>query len=551
MPIFGQEYIDMSMTTRLIRLWRRIAIGLLSLCLLLSFRPSPQANELVNLTLHDEVYIFLKRLVAKNLLTKKLYNTQPLARGEVAEALIEITEKQQSGQIKLTHIEKNHLESFQWLFANEIDALKPGFLLQTDNPHAVTLSGEDYKIDLDFKAKDEVSLAKPSSENNQNTSITSADLILRAKLGQHLGISAIADGRLLVGSGSYNPYLNEQNYLFPRGDPRFRAIASMESYIVVDLSWLSAQWGMENVWWGPGWRGALMISDNSDPTDTLKISGIYGPIRFTYLTSILEGRSKKYMSAHRLEFIPHQGISIGMNEVMVFVEQYNLRYLNPFLVFAGAQTDDVRSNNLMGLDLDITLLPSIELYAEIMLDDFQIDDGLEVLRRWSSKYGALVGGYWVDPLGLKDTDARMEYAFVNQYAYTNTREDYFTEYTHKGSVIGHWMGPDADNLWLEVKHWLTDDLRVSLAYERKRAGEGDVNKRFPYVLTGPDQTDFWEFLSGVAESTHSFSAGLSYISIGKWDMDTEYTYSEIRNVDHKSGVDGTKHQLLVKVERRF
>jgi len=549
--IFGQEYIDMAVTTRLINLRRRISICLLCLCLLISFRPSLQANELVNLTIHDEVYVFLKRLVAKNLITKKPYNTQPLVRREVAEALIEITEKQQSGQIELTDTEKTHLESFQWLFANEIDLLKPGFLLQTDNPHAVTLSGKDYKIDLNFKVKNEVSVAKPSSEDRRNTSITSTYLIMRAKLGERVGISGVADGRFLLGSKSYNPYQNEQAYVFPKGVEKFRLLANMESYVTVDLSWLSAQWGMENVWWGPGWHGALMISDNSDPADTLKFSGLYGPIRFTYLTSVLKGKGKKYMSAHRLEFLPHQGISIGMSEVMVIVEQYNLRYLNPFLVFAGAQNDNVRSNNMMSLDLDITLLPSIELYAEIMLDDLQVGSGLDILRDWGSKYGTLVGGYWVDPLSLKDTDARIEYAFINQYAYTNTYEGYFSQYTHAGSVIGHWMGPDADDLWFEIKHWLSDRLRASLTYERERQGEGGVNKRFPFVIGDPEPFDFWEFLSGVTESTHSFSAGLSYISIGKWDVDTGYTYSKTRNVGHKSGVDGTKHQLLVEVEHRF
>ena len=112
----------MTMTKKLPNSRHRVATCVLHFCLFLFLCSSTQANELVNLTLHDEVYTFLKRLVAKNLITKKLYNTQPLMRREVAEALIEITEKQQSGQIRLTDIEKIHLESFQWLFANEIDA---------------------------------------------------------------------------------------------------------------------------------------------------------------------------------------------------------------------------------------------------------------------------------------------------------------------------------------------------------------------------------------------------------------------------------------------
>ena len=74
------------------------SICLLSLCFALPFCSSLQANELVNLALHDEVYTFVKRLTARDLIKKRPHNSQPLARSEIAEVLIEVTEKQQSGQ---------------------------------------------------------------------------------------------------------------------------------------------------------------------------------------------------------------------------------------------------------------------------------------------------------------------------------------------------------------------------------------------------------------------------------------------------------------------
>ena len=538
----------------------RIALCLLGFAIL--FCSSSWANELVGLALHDEVCAFIKRLTAKNLIRNKLYNSQPLARREVAEALIEITEKQQIGQIELTDVEKTHLERFQWLFANEIDVLRSGFLSQAKRVYAATIKDKDYRIDFDFKLKQEVSRAGFASENEKDTSITSTNLSLYAKLGKHLGIASILHGRLLLGSTSYNPYRNEPyapyTSLLKGGS---RTINAMTAYTVLDLSWLSLQWGMDNTWWGPGWHGALMISDNAAPTDTLKISGLYGPFRFTYLTSILRTRGldpdeyhPKYMSAHRLEFLPYPGVDIGVNEVVVFVERYEPRYFNPFLVYFTSQVEERRTNGMLGFDVDITLLPSVELYAEVMVDDFQSGKGLEAFRLWDSKYGALVGGYWVDPLGLRDTDARIEYAFVNQYAYTNTWADFHTEYTHQDFVIGHWMGPDADDLWFNIKHWLTDNLRVSLAYELRRQGEGGVKKRYPFeqfVQRPTESLVRWEFLSGVARSTHSFSAGLAYVSIGKWTASTSYTFSQIRNVAHKPGVNGTEHRLVVKAEYRF
>jgi len=503
---------------------------------------------LVNLTLHNEVYTFVKRLTAKHLIEKGLDTTQPLTRREIAKSLIEVSEKFQAGQIELTDVEKKHLRYFQWLFGDELETLKPGFLSPTKKRHAITVKSENYKIDFDLKLKQEGAFAKPSLGERQNTSITSMDIIVRAKLGPHLGVSSILHTHALTGSTDYNPYRTEPT----RCDQGISAVMrSMEGYIVLVFPWMSIQWGIDEAWWGPGWHGALLVSDNSAPKDNFKISGSYGPFKYTYFTAILREKyggkfPSKYMSAHRLEVLLYPGIDIGLSEVIVFADRYEPRYLNPFISYNVMQAED--NNALLGGHFDITLAPSIEFYGELMVDDFRLP-----LRDWANKFGILLGGYWTDPFGLRDTDVRIEYAFVNQYAYAHRYDA--TRYTHEGYVIGHWMGTDADDLWCDIKHWLTDKVRVSLTYERERQGEGDVNiehlegENIPVDINSKDE--YWEFLSGVTESTHSFSMGLSYISIGRYSAGAEYTHSQIRNDNHKPGVDGKEHQLVMKAEYRF
>ena len=523
----------------------RICLYILILCLLSLFCSISQANELVNLNLHNEVYAFIKRLRAKNLIENGPYNTQPLTRREATEALIEVSGKYLSGQIELTNIEEKHLRRYQWLFGDEIELVRPGLLPPTKKKHTIAVESKNYTVDFDLTAKQEFARVCLVSEKQQSTSITSVDFAFSAKLGKHLGIASILHDRLLLGSGSYNPYKNEASHDL-KGESR--TLNAMEGYAILDLSWLSLQWGMDDIWWGPGWHGALMISDNSAPKGTLKLSGIYGPLKFTYLTSILRedtpSYQPKYMSAHRLEFLPHRGIGIGLNEVMIFADRYELRYLNPFIIFYTLQTEDLKNNSLLGIDLDITLIPSIELYAEVMLDDFQTPEGWDAFRYWNSKYGILTGAYWTDPFGVENTDVRFEYAFVNQYAYTHKYE--ITRYTYQDFVIGHWMGTDADDMWINIEHWFTDRLRASLAYERERQGEGDVTEGYT-----PETPKYWEFLSGVTESTHSVSLGLSYNSIGRYSAGAKYTYSQIRNVEHEPGIDGREHQLLVMGNYRF
>lgn len=544
------------MAKKVFDLQGNVYLCLLSLYFLLSCFVS-QANELVNVNLRDEVYAFAKRLTARHLIEKRLDTTQPLTRREIAEMLVEVSEKYQSDQTRLTNVEKKHLEYYQRLFGDEIEALKPGLLSSTRKAHALTFKGEKCKTDFDFKVKHEDAFARPSLEDNRSTAITSTDVIVLIKLGSRMGVSTILSAHALTGSAEYNPYRTEYVGGFYKES---KGILSTEGYIVLDLPWMSIQWGLDGSWWGPGRHGALMLSDNSAPKDNLKISGSCGPFKFTYFTAMLRESGReyrpRYMSAHRVEILPYPGVDIGLSEVMVFADRYEPRYLNPIIPFHVLQTEDIRNNGLFGAYFDITLVPSVEFYGEVMVDDFQIPDleaGLDAFRVWNSKYGILVGAYWADPLGSKDTDVCLEYAFVNQYAYTHKYD--ITRYTHQGFVIGHWMGTDADDLWFDTKHWLTDKLRVSLTYERERQGEGDVKKKYPL---GPSEhsedtepPEYWEFLSGITETTHSFSMGLSYTKIGRYSAGMEYTYSRIGNADHKPGVHGKEHELITKAEYNF
>ena len=130
-----------------------------------------------------------------------------------------------------------------------------------------------------------------------------------------------------------------------------------------------------------------------------------------------------------------------------------------------------------------------------------------------------------------------------------------TTYTHYGNVIGHRIGTDADNLFVDVQHWLTDKLQMAISYELQRHGEGDVNnpnpntpieENFPYIATKK-----WEFLSGITESTNSLSLGFSYAVIGRYFADVKYTISWIENVQNKLNEKGTRHQFILEGNYRF
>ena len=203
-------------------------------------------------------------------------------------------------------------------------------------------------------------------------------------------------------------------------------------------------------------------------------------------------------------------------------------------------------NVLVSGDLDIFLLTDLEFYGELLMDDFYPNYGLRSPFNWGSKWGILLGFYYVNPFSIPDTDLRIEYTFVNQYTYTHEPMD--TTYTHYDAVIGHHIGADADDLSIDVRHWFTDKLWMAMGYELQRHGEGDVNK--PHPKDAP-RDDEWEFLSGVTESTSSLSVALSYTSVGKYFTNIEYTYSRIKNAENQLGVNQTAKQFILRGSYRF
>ena len=332
-------------------------------------------------------------------------------------------------------------------------------------------------------------------------------------------------------------------------------------YAKFKLPWFEVSVGKDNLSWGPGRHGALLISDNALPMEMAKLTAWYRSIKVHAFTSILEGnppptppeegRERRYLSGHRLELSLWDKINVGIAETIVYTP-FKVNYLNPLQVYTtdtAAKIIEVGgnpSNVLISGDLDLLMLRNLELYSELMIDDFVPTRGLRSVKNWGSKFGVLLGGYYVEPFFLKNTALRIEYTFVNQYAYTH--DPPITSYTHLDSVIGHRIGTDADDLYLDVKHWLTDKLSFSLSYELERHGEGDVKKLHP--KDAPND-EYWEFLSGTTESTSSLSLSISYTSPAKYFANIEYTYSRIKNAEHQRGKNQTAQQLILRGCYRF
>jgi hypothetical protein len=121
--------------------------------------------------------------------------------------------------------------------------------------------------------------------------------------------------------------------------------------------------------------------------------------------------------------------------------------------------------------------------------------------------GELLGLQVSDIFKTGRTDLRVEYA--NNH-HSGEPDVFYTHglypYTYEGRVIGHYMGTDARDLFVQVSHYLTENVVLDLKYDRQTQGLSSSTHQTVDRL-GFDMTVF-------ASKNWQFEAGYRYDSAG-------------------------------------
>jgi len=178
-----------------------------------------------------------------------------------------------------------------------------------------------------------------------------------------------------------------------------------------------------------------------------------------------------------------------------------------------------------------------------MADDFILTPKT---NPYPNRTGFLAGVYFADPLGKGNTDFRIEYTHINNYVYFPTHP--WEDYLYQGEFIGHPLGPDADQLYLELTHNLSERLNFSLSYNQERHGEGQEGIPLPSdpVIANEDI-----FLSGIIEKQQAYQAQLSYTISPQWEISAGITRENIKNKDNNLGTDKKNTYFQIELNYQF
>ena len=323
-----------------------------------------------------------------------------------------------------------------------------------------------------------------------------------------------------------------------------------KGYLKVGGGGLELEVGRDESWLGPGYRGAITLSNNARNFDLIKLSSPE-PITSRYLwdlkyslivsqfdKTVIDGAERQpYLLAAKLSMKPTRnsefGINLGRQVGGTGVKNSvgdNLRGL-----IGGTSADN--SNSIAGIELRFRLpwFRNSELYGEY--------SGEDSAAFWPI-VESYVAGFYIPRLtdGGQD-DLRFEYFRGNQILYTNGT---FTEgYLYHGLPIGDSQGGAAQEFFLRYSHWFS--VRNNLALECYRTSRGDygrvtVNSSGAFDPNGTMQA---------IERKYALRAFWNFPVSGNWNALLMYGHEWIDNLELRQGEKRTNQLFRAELTYKY
>lgn len=403
------------------------------------------ASASTYLPVNDEAYDTLNRLEAEGVIKSCLITTKPLSRNEVIRLILE-AERNSEGKGEFI---ENLIKSLKKRFKDETRDVK--FIKPIDN-----LYMKYVYTDSDIQAL---------NYNNNG------DLYEKGS-NVRVGLSSRTEFGWL--SFYINPeyrYSDDKDLLMQMG------------YGVLSLFGLELNIGKDSQWWGPGYHGAILLSNNAEPLTMLRLTNpepvllpwifkYLGTFKFTLFTTRLEKQRpdvpEPYLWGMRLNFKPHPYLEIGLGRTAILGGKGRSESLETWWnSFTGKGENEPGSDagdQRAGGDLKITLpfkLQPLQLYLEASGEDEA--GGLPY------KWAYLTGIYLPRILSLERIDFRGEYSTTYVKGSPSVWYNhgiYTAGYTYKDRIMGHHMGTDSKDIFIELSYLVPErDGRISISYD--------------------------------------------------------------------------------------
>ena len=314
------------------------------------------------------------------------------------------------------------------------------------------------------------------------------------------------------------------------------------------VSWASRSFdvtlGRRRNAYGPGATGSLLWSRQAAPVTELSFGGtLFRHLRVTASHGDVDASRDARIAAHRLEWFPSPGLTIGLHEAARYTSPhweplyvagllpytFVQRLLSEDALDGTGEAGEIRNNVMAGLDATWRPAPGAELRGELLLDDQNLKSSGSPTR-----IGYQLGGLWTRPFATLGAGARWrlrgEYSRVYNYVYATY---YGEDFIHHGRPIGYPVGPDSRTGFATVGVSPSATWDAALTALWSDRGEGELGTYYD-----PDSTAAsGSTLSGVVEHTRVLGAEGRFEPRDGVALTLGVAHTWIDDVDHQAGVD--------------
>ena len=492
----------------------------------------------VNIPIDSTFYTDLNVLISQGLINSDLSSTKPFTRSEAGRLLAEAidqTEKEKISSSSAVLLEKMSKEYKDEISETRVPGSKSGTFIKPV---------EEFSINYNF-------LDGPYSIFN-NEGIDYYD-------GHNAMAQFQSRGRLWnVFSFYIQPMVLYNQRLKNIDGNDDTEVRLHKGYVKFSVDNLEIEVGRDSIWWGPGYHGALLLSNNARPFNMIKISNpratllpwifsYLGPFRYNLLFSRLDDDehkitdtttgddlSKPYLYGLRFDFKPHPLVEVGFSHLVLFGgEGRDISFADFSRIAYGNKNRDgtkLDSNQQFAIDLALTipdvsrLIPvadSIKLYGELGAED----TGTPPDRR------AYIAGIALnDAFMVKGMKLRAEYADLSPGSVPTAWYGHnFYPMTYKGRVFGHHAGTDSDDLFIELSQKLENKFSYKIGFDKERSGIHQTNTQEKYQ--------------------YFFETG--YDVIKHLNLAVSYSFEEINNYENVKDHKQKNHFMGIELKCNF
>jgi len=312
--------------------------------------------------------------------------------------------------------------------------------------------------------------------------------------------------------------------------------------------------GRSPMWWGPGFHGTLLMTNNAFPLNAVRWNNIYpfrlplffrkmGRFNAQFFVSRLEEKRTiphTFVTGWRLDYTPCDFLKFGLGHILIHGGKgvKKLGFANYWssasLVFSAAGGGTETENHIISGDAQL-FIRRIDRFLPVAT-------GAKLYTEWGAEdeagnvpinIASITGVYVTDLFKIPGFDGKIEFAKLNEIWYTHFR--YGSGYTHRGNTIGHHIGGDSEEIAVTGIFNLPKEYKMSATFSHQRRGlQGVAN------------------IETIDEVRIEFSVidALKVYNIANVDMAVFYELEDARNYNNTS--DSVRNHVLgVEVKRRF